>query len=95
MASFSVGLKLADLDDFIAPSQECIKPVEIAKKRQAKVCKPSGQASRWLACPWAQPTQALTIELDDDGGYLQVAQDGSATRLAKAAITLNDCLACR
>jgi hypothetical protein len=32
--SFSVGLKLADLDDFIAPSQECIKPVVIEKKAQ-------------------------------------------------------------
>lgn len=45
MGSFSVGLKLAELDDFIAPSQECIKPVEIAKKRQAKV-----KQLRLLAC---------------------------------------------
>ncbi|XP_065909503.1 cytosolic Fe-S cluster assembly factor narfl-like [Dysidea avara] len=31
MASFSGALKLVDLDDFITPSQECIKPVKIEK----------------------------------------------------------------
>ena len=29
MAKFSGALQLTDLDDFITPSQECIKPVEI------------------------------------------------------------------
>ena len=33
MAGFSGALKLTDLDDFIAPSQECIKPVEIKKSK--------------------------------------------------------------
>lgn len=28
---FSGALQLTDLDDFITPSQECIKPVEIKK----------------------------------------------------------------
>ncbi|XP_063962013.1 cytosolic Fe-S cluster assembly factor narfl-like [Lytechinus pictus] len=31
MAHFSGALKLADLDDFITPSQECIKPVKVEK----------------------------------------------------------------
>lgn len=31
MANFSGALKLADLDDFITPSQECIKPVKVQK----------------------------------------------------------------
>eukprot|EP00057_Strongylocentrotus_purpuratus_P024896 XP_011679370.1 PREDICTED: cytosolic Fe-S cluster assembly factor narfl isoform X1 [Strongylocentrotus purpuratus] len=31
MAHFSGALKLADLDDFITPSQECIKPVKMEK----------------------------------------------------------------
>jgi hypothetical protein len=33
MANFSAALKLTDLDDFITPSQECIKPVEIKKSK--------------------------------------------------------------
>ncbi|XP_055376834.1 probable cytosolic Fe-S cluster assembly factor GI11683 [Condylostylus longicornis] len=39
MAGFSGALKLTDLDDFISPSQECIKPVEIKKgtKTGAKI----------------------------------------------------------
>ncbi|CAH1170504.1 unnamed protein product [Phaedon cochleariae] len=32
MSRFSGALQLTDLDDFITPSQECIKPVEIEKK---------------------------------------------------------------
>lgn len=38
MAGFSVGLQLTDLDDFIAPSQECIKPVVLEKKAAGSVC---------------------------------------------------------
>lgn len=33
MEGFSAGLKLTDLDDYITPSQECIKPVEIKKSK--------------------------------------------------------------
>lgn len=29
MSKFSGALQLTDLDDFITPSQECIKPVEM------------------------------------------------------------------
>lgn len=32
MAGFSNVLKLSDLDDFIAPSQDCIKPVKVEEK---------------------------------------------------------------
>lgn len=31
MSHFSGALQLTDLDDFITPSQECIKPVQVAK----------------------------------------------------------------
>jgi hypothetical protein len=42
MAQFSGALQLTDLDDFIAPSQECIKPVKVEKnptisKSRAKI----------------------------------------------------------
>ncbi|KAK9696738.1 hypothetical protein QE152_g31410 [Popillia japonica] len=33
MAGFSGVLQLTDLDDFITPSQECIKPVQIEKTK--------------------------------------------------------------
>ena len=32
MSHFSGVLQLTDLDDFITPSQECIKPVKVEKK---------------------------------------------------------------
>jgi len=32
MSQFSGALQLTDLDDFITPSQECIKPVKIERK---------------------------------------------------------------
>ncbi|KNC85584.1 hypothetical protein SARC_02241 [Sphaeroforma arctica JP610] len=73
MSHFSGGLKLTDLDDFIAPSQECVKPVAIEKKK---------------------PKESKAIKLDDDGGYFEVSQDGTAKKLPKAKITLDDCLAC-
>jgi hypothetical protein len=33
MSGFSGALQLTNLDDFITPSQECIKPVEIKKSK--------------------------------------------------------------
>ncbi|XP_077589981.1 cytosolic Fe-S cluster assembly factor narfl [Stigmatopora nigra] len=40
MASlFSGALQLTDLDDFITPSQECIKPVKVEKKRGQSLAK--------------------------------------------------------
>uniref|UniRef100_A0A671YE67 Nuclear prelamin A recognition factor-like protein n=1 Tax=Sparus aurata TaxID=8175 RepID=A0A671YE67_SPAAU len=74
MASlFSGVLQLTDLDDFITPSQECVKPVKVEKKQGKSVAK---------------------IQIEDDGSYVQVNQDGGKQKLQKAKITLNDCLAC-
>ncbi|XP_065109016.1 cytosolic Fe-S cluster assembly factor narfl isoform X2 [Paramisgurnus dabryanus] len=74
MAShFSGVLQLTDLDDFITPSQECVKPVKVEKKPGRSVAK---------------------IQIEDDGSYFQVHQDGQKQKLEKAKITLNDCLAC-
>ncbi|XP_046569691.1 LOW QUALITY PROTEIN: cytosolic Fe-S cluster assembly factor narfl-like [Haliotis rubra] len=73
MASqFSGALQLTDLDDFITPSQECIKPVKVERK-VGKVGK---------------------IQIGDDGSYSSITDDGVETKLEKAKITLNDCLAC-
>ncbi|XP_072299500.1 cytosolic Fe-S cluster assembly factor narfl [Eucyclogobius newberryi] len=74
MAShFSGVLQLTDLDDFITPSQQCVKPVKVEKKLGKSVAK---------------------IQIEDDGSYIQVDQDGGKQKLEKAKITLNDCLAC-
>ncbi|MCJ8739336.1 hypothetical protein PDJAM_G00046070 [Pangasius djambal] len=74
MAShFSGVLQLTDLDDFITPSQECVKPVKVDKKQGRSVAK---------------------IQIEDDGSYFQVNEDGRMQKLEKAKITLNDCLAC-
>ncbi|TRY84687.1 hypothetical protein DNTS_003914, partial [Danionella cerebrum] len=74
MAShFSGVLQLTDLDDFITPSQECVKPIKVEKKQGRSVAK---------------------IQIEDDGSYFQVQQDGQRQKLEKAKITLNDCLAC-
>ncbi|XP_017277336.1 cytosolic Fe-S cluster assembly factor narfl [Kryptolebias marmoratus] len=74
MASrFSGVLQLTDLDDFITPSQECVKPVKVEKKQGKSVAR---------------------IQIEDDGSYVQVNQDGGKQKLERAKITLNDCLAC-
>ncbi|CAN8002952.1 unnamed protein product [Ixodes hexagonus] len=69
---FSGVLRITDLNDFITPSQECIKPVKVEKS--------SGKLG--------------SIKIAEDGSYLQVDESGKASKLAKAQITLNDCLAC-
>ncbi|KXS14501.1 iron hydrogenase [Gonapodya prolifera JEL478] len=79
--SFSAGLQLTDLNDYIAPSQACVKPPEpkVAKDPKTDVKTP------------------IKIELDDaTGSYYEVEMDGKGAKkeLETAQITLNDCLAC-
>ncbi|KAI8870663.1 iron hydrogenase [Ramicandelaber brevisporus] len=76
--AFSGGLRLTDLNDFITPSQECVKPVESKKKSK------DGAAN------------GGDLRVDaSTGDYFQVSLDGQTeTKLEKAEITLNDCLAC-
>ncbi|KAL5528471.1 NAR1 [Sanghuangporus sanghuang] len=82
--AFSSALTLTDLNDFITPSQACIKPVEQSNGLPAK---DEGAAS----------TQ---IHIDSSGSYYELSSDlasgsGSAPRkLETAQISLNDCLAC-
>ncbi|CAC5385014.1 Probable cytosolic Fe-S cluster assembly factor CPIJ010948,Probable cytosolic Fe-S cluster assembly factor narfl,Nuclear prelamin A recognition factor,Cytosolic iron-sulfur assembly component 3,Protein NAR1,Probable cytosolic Fe-S cluster assembly factor GJ13047,Probable cytosolic Fe-S cluster assembly factor v1g210509,Probable cytosolic Fe-S cluster assembly factor GM20417,Probable cytosolic Fe-S cluster assembly factor AAEL012261,Probable cytosolic Fe-S cluster assembly factor GF22738,Probable cytosolic len=71
-SNFSGALQLTDLNDFITPSQECIKPVKIDRK----------------------PGKVGKIRIEDDGSYLSINDEGQETKLEKAKITLNDCLAC-
>ncbi|TPX48773.1 hypothetical protein SeMB42_g02853 [Synchytrium endobioticum] len=83
MASlFSGALVLTDLDDFISPSQACIKPVEAIKPPVF-----SASSSHQVA--------KIEIRVDDSGDYYEINSDtGSSSKLENATITLNDCLAC-
>ncbi|KAF8906529.1 iron hydrogenase [Gymnopilus junonius] len=84
--AFSGALTLTDLNDFINPSQACIKPVEQkdAPRSQEK-----------------EAGAALTeIMIDSSGTYYEVSSlvakesPTGNTKLAQAHISLNDCLAC-
>ncbi|RDB16786.1 Cytosolic Fe-S cluster assembly factor NAR1 [Hypsizygus marmoreus] len=86
--AFSGALTLTDLNDFITPSQACIKPVQQLNKPDEKD-------------PAAAATE---IHIDRTGAYYEVPQDASSPsttttpaapkKLEQAQINLNDCLAC-
>ncbi|CAG7854763.1 Cytosolic Fe-S cluster assembly factor NAR1 AltName: Full=Nuclear architecture-related protein 1 [Serendipita indica DSM 11827] len=81
--AFSGAVTLTDLNDFITPSQACIKPVEVKK---APISDAKGAA-------------LTDIRVDDTGAYYEVEIGPKATgapsqKLTKAEISLNDCLAC-
>ncbi|GJN93628.1 hypothetical protein Rhopal_006685-T1 [Rhodotorula paludigena] len=82
--SLSSGLTLADLSDYLAPSQACIKPVTYIPEEPtpSALDKPAAAAS-------------AEIVIGDDSGYYEKGADGEqGKKLKKAEITLNDCLAC-
>ncbi|KAG8920154.1 Cytosolic Fe-S cluster assembly factor nar1 [Tulasnella sp. 418] len=88
--TFSGALKLTDLNDFITPSQACIKPVEQVVDEDENLLREAGAAS----------TQ---IQIDSSGAYHEVTSTGTGNadskgtktkKLKKAEISLNDCLAC-
>ncbi|KAI0930318.1 hypothetical protein AcV5_007068 [Taiwanofungus camphoratus] len=81
--AFSGALTLTDLNDFLTPSQACIKPVEQTNKTDP-------------LDPGAASTQ---IQVDSSGSYYEVSVNGTAStksgkKLETAQISLNDCLAC-
>ncbi|KAK0485970.1 iron hydrogenase [Armillaria novae-zelandiae] len=87
--AFSGALTLTDLNDFIGPSQACIKPVEQTNFISGTE-KHAGAA-------------ATEIRVDSSGSYYEVSADGlsslrkhssSGTKLEQAQVNLNDCLAC-
>jgi hypothetical protein len=73
---------LTDLNDFITPSQACIKPVEQVKPKILRDKEPGAANSEIL--------------IDGNGAYYEFSQDaGPGRKLEQAQISLNDCLACR
>ncbi|KAG1734744.1 iron hydrogenase [Suillus paluster] len=86
--AFSGALTLTDLNDFITPSQACIKPIEQTNAPQEN----------------NEPGAATTeIVIDSSGSYYEVSTNGvsgnssskgTERKLQQAQISLNDCLAC-
>ncbi|KAL8276948.1 hypothetical protein RQP46_010676 [Phenoliferia psychrophenolica] len=75
---------LADLSDYLAPSQLCIKPVTLIEDTEPDASTPVG--------PGLSKTE---IVIDSEHGYYEVGTAGiKGKKLKKAEITLNDCLAC-
>lgn len=94
---------LTDLNDFLTPSQVCIKPVE--QENEPEVSKEPGGAT---VC--SRPSVMMIrltyyfqteIVIDSTGSYYEVPANGNASaknaerKLQQAQISLNDCLACR
>ncbi|SPO25762.1 related to NAR1 - similarity to human nuclear prelamin A recognition factor [Ustilago trichophora] len=99
--AFSGALTLTDLNDYLGPSQACIKPVEGA---DAPSDEPNGAPE-----PIDPAASASTqIAIDHDGSYYESAAPSLSsttasasatkprqrTKLETAEISLNDCLAC-
>lgn len=80
MASkFSGALQLTDLDDFIGPSQECIKPTPVKKTEVVKVNKKRNK---------------IKITDDGNYTVISDSSSEPVKTLPKAEISLSDCLAC-
>lgn len=97
--AFSGALTLTDLNDYLGPSQACIKPVE-----GADAPSPDQNGSAEAVDPAASASTQIAI--DHDGSYYESAAPSSSssaaaankprqrTKLETAEISLNDCLAC-
>lgn len=93
MAAFSGAVKLANLDDYLAPSQACVKPM----------LKPAAGDD---GAPRANKGRTVTIEVADadvaaaaarppspSGSHFQQIRADATKKTA--TVSLNDCLACR
>ncbi|KAJ1581138.1 hypothetical protein NDA11_003342 [Ustilago hordei] len=99
--AFSGALTLTDLNDYLGPSQACIKPVEGTDAPTDHHTSSSDQIH-------SAATASTQIAIDRDGSYYEstsastsaaaAAASGSKprerTKLETAQISLNDCLAC-
>lgn len=95
---------LTDLNDFIAPSQACIKPVEQANPQKdlreagAATVRPRVHDGATLCAE--ELLLQTEIRIDTSGSYYEVSAEGpkvngAGKKLEQAQISLNDCLACR
>ncbi|SCV73365.1 BQ2448_7291 [Microbotryum intermedium] len=88
--SLSAGLTLTDLNDYLAPSQLCIKPVEMVEDTD-----PDEEKAKKLANdPASKANIEIMIDASTSSYYEKATSGAKAKKLKKAEITLNDCLAC-
>lgn len=92
--AFSGALTLTDLNDYLGPSQACIKPVS-GKDAPSAEQKETGTASTEIAIDadgeYYESTLAHAKNAD---GLIDNGKPRARTRLETAEISLNDCLAC-
>ncbi|KAG1815943.1 iron hydrogenase [Suillus subaureus] len=86
--AFSGALTLTDLNDFLTPSQACIKPVEQVNEPQ-DIAEP-GTATTEIVID----SSGLYYEVSATGASTNVSSKGAGRKLQQAQISLNDCLAC-
>ncbi|WFC99692.1 Cytosolic Fe-S cluster assembly factor nar1 [Malassezia yamatoensis] len=79
--AFSGALSVTDLNDYLGPSQVCIKPVEAPEVNE----KAPGEV-----CAHLTKTEIAI----DQGNYYESNGQRARTQLETAEISLNDCLAC-
>lgn len=90
MSHFSAGLKLTDLDDFITPSQECVKPVKVDRKIGAQA---SPLLTLSLRCAWHGEILTLNfIVYSDSEGFNTICYTGGVTysHMQKATFQIDD-----
>ncbi|CEH18251.1 Nuclear architecture related protein [Ceraceosorus bombacis] len=104
--TFSGALTLTDLNDYLGPSQACIKPVsgDTAKpdSEAANVTSQAGGASTAISIDADGSYYESRHSVHSDGGFSSTAASGSTsddqprarTKLETAQISLDDCLAC-
>ncbi|SYW80735.1 related to NAR1 - similarity to human nuclear prelamin A recognition factor [Ustilago bromivora] len=97
--AFSGALTLTDLNDYLGPSQACIKPVEGADAPTDHHTSSSDQIH-------SAASASTQIAIDRDGSYYESTSASTSaatasgskprqrTKLETAQISLNDCLAC-
>mmetsp|Transcript_52335 Transcript_52335/g.124936 ORF Transcript_52335/g.124936 Transcript_52335/m.124936 type:complete len:575 (+) Transcript_52335:71-1795(+) len=83
--AFSGGVKLGDLDDFISPSQDCVKPlIEAAQGGPAKLDSAHDAAA-------LEPEPAALVQKPN---LIKSKQSGSDPKAQIGQVSLSDCLAC-
>lgn len=92
--AFSGALTLTDLNDYLGPSQACIKPVS-GKDAPSTEQKEVGAASTEIAIDAdGEYYESTSGQIGTNNASLDDNKPRARTRLETAEISLNDCLAC-
>jgi cytosolic iron-sulfur assembly component 3 len=98
MANFSGAVKLADLDDYLAPSQSCVKPMMSTSDAKSSSSSSSSNkgATIEVTMDWddintfGNSSGATGLSSSIGAEFGQIKESDSKT----ATVSLNDCLAC-